>query len=237
MLWLKSFVFTIIFYLYTLFLCILLLPTLVSRRASYLLPTVWAWSVPYLIRFFCGIRIKVEGLENIPKGRGYIVASKHQSALETIILFNYVPKLLYILKRELLLVPVASWYFIRMKYIFIDRSGGAKTMRSMTKAAKERLNEGMNLGIFPEGTRTAPGTKKPYNPGVAFLYDQLKVPVLPVAVNTGHVWPKNKIIKHAGVATIKFLPVIPSGLDKRVFLDRLYNEIETAQDTWDKPCN
>lgn len=108
-------------------------------------------------------------------------------------------------------------------------------MRKMMTAVRQRLADGMNLIIFPEGTRTAPGTKKPYSPGVAFLYEQCQVPVVPVALNSGSCWPKNKMIKHAGTVTIRFLPPIEPGLPRRVFLDELYRRIEDAQDTLPDP--
>jgi len=105
----------------------------------------------------------------------------------------------------------------------------------MLTGVKKHLDDGMNLVIFPEGTRTKPGTKKPYTPGVAFLYEQCKVPVVPVALNTGYCWPKNQIKKYAGKVTLRILPPIEAGLDKREFLNLLYNRIETAQDELPNP--
>ena len=228
--YLRSFIFVIVFYLYTLTLCIVLLPTLfMKRKYAFLLPYTWAKYMPFLLKFFCGLTIRVKGLENIPKKNGYIIASKHQSALETIILFNYIPNLVFILKRQLFFIPVAGWYFLKLGCILINRSGGTKTMKSMTQLASKRLEEGMNIAIFPEGTRTAPGTVGKYSPGVAFLYSQTNVDVLPVALNTGVYWPKNKIMKFSGQVDICFLPVIKAGLDKRDFLKQLQDKIEGAQ--------
>lgn len=228
--YLKSFTFVVVFYIYTLALCIIFLPTLfMKRKYAALLPCIWAKYTPFLLKFFCGLTIRVKGLENIPKKNGYIIASKHQSALETIVLFNYIPNLVFILKRQLFFLPIAGWYFVKLGCILINRSGGTKTMKNMTKLASKRLAEGMNIAIFPEGTRMAPGIVGKYSPGVAFLYDQTHADVLPVALNTGVYWPKNKIMKFSGQVDICFLPLIKAGLDKRTFLTQLQNSIEEAQ--------
>lgn len=232
----RSVLFTIVFYLITLFLFIVMLPTLfLPRKRALFFPIFWTRLSNFLLRVFCGVRIRVEGLENLPQQSGYIVASKHQSALETTVFHHLVPNTFYVLKRELLWVPLAGLYFLKTGCIPIDRKGGASTMRKMMTAVRQRLADGMNLIIFPEGTRTAPGTKKPYSPGVAFLYEQCQVPVVPVALNSGSCWPKNKMIKHAGTVTIRFLPPIEPGLPRRAFLDELYRRIEDAQDTLPDP--
>ena len=181
----------------------------------------------------CGLSVKIEGLENLPKTDGDIVASKHQSALETTVFHRIVPNTFYVLKKELMWLPLAGIYFLKTGCIPIDRKGGAKTMRKMLSGVQKRLAEGMNLIIFPEGTRTVPGAKHPYSPGVAFLYDQCHVPVVPVALNTGCFWGKNQTVKKPGVAVIRFLKPIEAGLPKREFLDTLYQRIETEQDKFE----
>lgn len=236
LLWIRSILFTILFYAETLLLCILFIPTffLPVRFANWL-PISWSYVTVWLARVICGIKLQARGLENIPKENGYIVASKHQSAFETVFLFRYIPNGVYILKRSLLLLPLVGLYFLKLRYIPINRSGGATTMRKMMTLAKKRLAEGRNLIIFPEGTRTPPEQKKPYAPGVALIYDQCAVPVLPVALNSGYCWPKNKTLHPAGTVTVEFLPPIQSGLGKRQFLDKLYTDIETAQDNLPNP--
>ncbi len=233
---LRSIVFSVVFYLTTLFLFIVMLPILLTpRKTAFLFPFFWTKMTGFLLRTICGVHLKVEGLDNLPKQNGYIIASKHQSAMETTIFHRLVPNMFYVLKRELMLIPFAGFYFLKVGCIPIDRGGGTKTMRKMLDGVQKRLAEGMNLVIFPEGTRTLPGTKKPYSPGVAFLYEQCKVPVVPVALNSGYCWPKNKTIKYPGTVTVRFLPPIEPGLPKRAFLDELYNRIETAQDTLPHP--
>ncbi len=232
----RSALFTLVFYLITLFLFFVMIPTLfMPRRIALYFPIYWTRLANALLRFFCGVKIRFEGLENLPKENGYIVASKHQSALETTIFHHIIPNTFYVLKRELMLIPLAGLYFLKVGCIPIDRKGGAKTMRKMLAGVQKHLAEGMNLIIFPEGTRTKPGTKKPYSPGVAFLYEQCNVPVVPVALNSGYCWPKNKIIKYPGTVTVRFLKPIQPGLHRRAFLDELYDRIEEAQDTLPTP--
>jgi len=232
----RSILFTIVFYIVTLFLFIVMLPTLLlTRKKSLFFPIFWTRLSNWLLRVICGVKIRVEGLENLPKQNGYIVASKHQSALETTVFHHLVPNTFYVLKRELMWIPLAGFYFIKTGCIPIDRKGGTRTMRKMLTGVQARLAEGMNLIIFPEGTRTAPGTKKPYSPGIAFLYEQCRVPVVPVALNTGYCWPKNKTIKYPGTVTIRFLKPIEPGLHRRAFLDELYDRIEEAQDVLPSP--
>ncbi|MBE6455148.1 MAG: 1-acyl-sn-glycerol-3-phosphate acyltransferase [Alphaproteobacteria bacterium] len=235
-LWIRSILFVISWYVITLILFILFSPTLLfSCKAAGCFPRFWSKMTPKLLCLICGIQLDVQGLENLPQQNGYIIASKHQSAFETGLFHGLIPHVFYVLKKELLYIPIAGIYFLKTGCIPIDRGGGAKTMRKMLTGVKKHLDDGMNLVIFPEGTRTKPGTKKPYTPGVAFLYEQCKVPVVPVALNTGYCWPKNQIKKYAGKVTLRILPPIEAGLDKREFLNLLYNRIETAQDELPNP--
>lgn len=228
----RSIIFLIVFYTLTLILFFVMLPTLLlPRKKALVFPNNWTRMARGLLRVICGIRVRVEGLENLPPQNGYIIASKHQSAMETTLFHGLIPNVFYVLKKELLFIPMAGLYFLKTGCIPIDRKGGARTMRKMLNGVSERLKSGMNLIIFPEGTRTAPGTKKPYSPGVALLYEQCKVPVVPVALNTGYAWPKNQIRKNPGVVTVRFLPPIEPGMERRAFLNELYNRIETAEDT------
>lgn len=215
---------------------IVFIPTLfLPCKAAGCFPRTWSYIMPRLLFLICGVRLNVKGMENLPRENGYIVASKHQSALETIIFHALVPNVFYVLKRELMFIPMAGIYFLKTGCIPIDRNGGTKTMRKMLKSVQKRLSEKMNLIIFPEGTRTKPGTKKSYTPGVAFLYEQCNVPVVPVALNTGYCWPKNQIKKYPGLVTIEFLPPIEPGMNKRMFLDELYKRIEATQDQLPHP--
>ena len=227
----RSHCFNIFLYLGTFTLCVLYLPTMfMSTKGSGCFPRVWSRTMRKALKVICNIEVEIKGLENLPKEPGYIVASKHQSAMETVLFHSIIPNLFYVLKRELLFLPLVGLYFLKTGCIAIDRKGGTKTMRKMVTGVKKNLARGMNLTIFPEGTRTAPGSKKPYSPGVAFLYEQCNAPIVPVALNTGYCWGRNQKYKTPGIVTISFLPVIEPGLNKREFMKKLYDVIETEQD-------
>lgn len=227
--WIRSFIFTIVFYTITLILSLVFIPTLLlPRKCALCFPIVWTWLTPKLLRFFCGVKIEFKGLENLPKENGYMIACKHQSALETLLFHAIIPNTFYVLKRELVLLPIAGLYAPKTGCVAIDRKGGGTAMRKMLNKVQKNLAKGMNLIIFPEGTRTKPGEKKPYSPGVALLYEQCQAPVVPVALNTGYCWPKNQMRKIPGTVTIEFLPPMPAGLHRRAFLSELQDRIEDA---------
>ncbi|MDR2901646.1 MAG: 1-acyl-sn-glycerol-3-phosphate acyltransferase [Lactobacillales bacterium] len=228
--WIRSFIYTIVLYIGTLLFFIVFIPVLVlPKKMALALPISWSWTMVRLLRLICGVKLDIKGFENLPAQNGYIVAAKHQSAFETIVFHSVVPYTFYILKKELMFIPIAGIYFLKVGCIPIDRGGGTKTMKKMLTGVQKRLAEKMNLIIFPEGTRTKPGSEAQYKPGVAFLYEQCNVPVVPVALNTGYCWPKNQMKKNAGTVTIEFLKPIAPGLSKRDFLNKLETTIESAQ--------
>lgn len=196
-----------------------------------LMPIVWTGGTIYLLRWICGIKINIEGRENLPKKSGYIVASKHQSALETSVFHNLVPDTFYVFKKELLWLPFAGLYALKTGCLPIDRQGGGAALRKMLMGAIKRFQQGQNMVIFPEGTRTKPGeeTIKPYSPGIALIYENCKVPVIPIALNTGYCWPKNSFMRYPGNVTMRILKPIEPGLPKREFLKILQQTIESEQ--------
>lgn len=187
----------------------------------------WAKITLWLARRICGIRYEIRGTEHMAKEPA-LYASKHQSAWDTIIFLILLRHPAYVLKRELLKIPLWGWYLWRMRMIAIDRSAGASSIKNMIRQSKEALADNRSIIIFPEGTRTAPGVTSVYHPGVMALYSQLKLPVIPVALNSGLYWGKNAFMKHAGTIIIEFLPPIPAGLPKHEFMARLQTTIETA---------
>ncbi|MGN1063396.1 MAG: lysophospholipid acyltransferase family protein [Alphaproteobacteria bacterium] len=232
----RSVLFLISFYVFTFILSILCLPLLlVPRRYAAAFPIVWTKTAQILLRAFCGVRVEVKGLENLPRQNGYIIACKHQSALETLLFHTLIPDAFFVLKRELIFLPIAGLYALKTGCVPINRKGGAATMRKMLSAVQKNLSQGMNLIIFPEGTRVRPGEKKAYSPGVALLYEQCKVPVVPAAVNTGYCWPKNTVTKIPGTVTLEFLPPLPTDLHRRAFLNELQDRIEEATDYLPNP--
>ena len=196
--------------------------------ASDFIARFWTRSVYWLLRVICRLTYRVEGMEFIPT-EPVIVASKHQSAWDTLFFPYKLDKSAIILKRELFWLPFFGWYAKKYGAIGIDRRGGASAIRQMIKDSRKPLSTGRSIIIFPEGTRTAPGEKGFYHSGVAALYNQLKLPVVPVALNSGIYWPRRKLIRRPGVITLRFLPPIPPGLPRDQFMIRLEADIETAQ--------
>lgn len=197
-----------------------------SRKSAIKAGHPWAAGTIWLARVLLNIRYEIRGAEHITN-EPVIYASKHQSAWDTAIFLLLLRQPSYVLKRELLRIPLWGWYLWRMGMIAIDRSAGASAMKQMIRDAKTRITEGRTIVIYPEGTRTRPGTPPTYHPGVVALYSQLGVPVVPVALNSGLYWGKDAFIKKPGTITISFLPPIPPGLPKSEFLPRLQDAIET----------
>jgi 1-acyl-sn-glycerol-3-phosphate acyltransferase len=133
-----------------------------------------------------------------------------------------------VLKRELLHIPMFGWYMRKVGMIAVDRSRGASALKQMVREAQATFAAGRSIAIFPEGTRTAPGEHKPYQPGVAALYTQLGVPVVPIALNSGLFWGRKAFLKKPGTITLQILPAIPPGLDRKTFMKRLESSIEDA---------
>jgi len=187
----------------------------------------WARSVLALLRTIIGLDGEIRGLEHIPSGPS-IIAMKHQSAWDTLILPVILDDFAVVLKRELLFVPFYGWYAARAGSIAIDRRGGAGALRHMVAASREAVAVGRPIVIFPEGTRTAPGQRLAYQPGVAALYQALAVPVVPAAVNSGLFWGRRSFVKRPGLITLAFLEPIPPGLPRRQLMNELEARIEAA---------
>ncbi len=224
---LRSFIFNTLFYTWTGFCTLLTLLTLPFPMKYGYYPQDW-WSIgAQKLLWIAGIKLEIRGFENIPE-KPALIASKHQSAWETTIFFQTVPRVAVVLKKELLKIPVFGWYLRKMKEIPIDRSAGAGAMKKMVRLGREAIKDGRSLLIFPEGTRIAVSKTGSYQPGVYALYSMLDLPAVPVALNSGLCWPRRKFMKWPGKIIIEFLPPIPKGLAKEPFMTRLEAEIETA---------
>lgn len=189
----------------------------------------WARSVLWVLDVLVGLTFEVRGLEHRPTGPA-IVAAKHQSAWDTIAINVLLAHPAVVLKRELLQLPVWGWLARRCGMIAVDRAAGTSALRGMVAEARKRAGEGRQIVIFPQGTRTAPGTRRGYFPGVAALYDQLGLPVVPIALNSGVFWGRRAFMKRSGTIVVEFLPAIPPGLPRRQFIGELEARIETASD-------
>lgn len=191
---------------------------------------LWGGSACWQIAMVGGITIEERGKHHLPKGQTCIVASKHQSALDTFALVNLVDDAAIVLKHELTWIPFFGWMLLKAGMIKVRRGDGRAALKSMLADAGRAKRERRPIVIFPEGTRTAPGERRPYRRGISLLYSQLDVPVVPVALNSGLFWPRRSFLKFPGRMVIEYLPPIPPGLPHRDFLARLTEAIETASE-------
>ncbi len=190
---------------------------------------LWASLVLGWLAITCGLRHRVRGQENLPAGP-VIVAAKHQSTWETLSLDVLVDHPAFVIKRELLWIPVFGWYLSRAGSIAVDRRGKALALRRMLLQARAIARSGRPIVIFPEGTRARLGASLPYQPGIAAVYSQLGLPVVPVALNSGLFWGRRTFIKWPGTITVEFLPAIPPGLKRDEFMQTLRQRIDSATD-------
>jgi len=186
----------------------------------------WAWGLGIMIKYMLGINYELRGLENLPEG-SFIVAAKHQSTWDTIMPHAFLKDPAWVLKKELHQIPFVGWFYMRQGSIPVDRKGGSKAMRIMLSRAKTAKEQGRPIVIFPEGTRSVIGSPPDYHPGVAGLYRQLKLPVVPVALNSGVYWGRRQTVKKPGTIIVEFLKPLEPGLDRRDFIAQLEHQIET----------
>lgn len=224
----RAVAFNIAFVAWTLVLCTIGLPLLLAPRASAMaFGRFWARGALFLLKRVVGLDHRIGGLERVPAG-GCIIAMKHQSAWDALILPIVLGDPAVVVKRELLLLPVYGWYAARAGSIGIDRKGGAGALRHIIAAARPVVAEGRPIVIFPQGTRVAPGQSIPYRPGVAALYQALGLPLVPAAVNSGLFWGRRAFVKRPGRIVLEFLEPIPPGWPRRRLMTELEQRIETA---------
>jgi 1-acyl-sn-glycerol-3-phosphate acyltransferase len=224
----RSILFNILFYLNLVALLVAALITLaLPRRAVLKMAELWGRTSVWLLRVVCRTKVELRGLQNISEG-ALIVAAKHQSTWETFALLRLFDDFTFIVKRELMWIPIFGWCMWKGGMIPVDRGAGSQALTEMTARAQREIRSGRQLIIFPEGTRRPPGAAPRYKFGVAHLYAEVGVPCVPVALNSGLFWPRRALLRLPGTIVVEFLPPIPPGLDKEVFLRRLQSDIETA---------
>lgn len=209
---LRSLLFVIFFYPGTVIAVLLAAPAaFIGRAPLFALTHGWARYHRWCARYILGIRTRVEGRR--PEGP-VLVASKHQSMFETIEMLLLLKEPAVVLKRQLADLP--GWGFVARRYgvIPVDREGGAAALRRMLKAAKAAAAQGRPVLIFPEGTRVHPGEQPPLQPGFAGLYSSLGLPVVPIALDSGRLWPRRSFVKRPGIVTVRFEPEVPPGLKR-----------------------
>jgi 1-acyl-sn-glycerol-3-phosphate acyltransferase len=224
----RSLIFNILFYVVFLLWSVVALPTFLMPRAAMLkVANWWARTNILLMRVVCGIRVEFRGVEKIPRGP-LIVASKHQSMWETISLLRFFEAPFFVVKRELKFIPLFGLFIIKTRMVAIDRARGGRALLAVLRRAEEEVKRGRQFVIFPEGTRTAPGAPPQYKAGVGMVYADCGVPVLPVALNSGLFWPRRTFMRYPGTLVVEFLDPIPPGLKREEFLTRLESVIEDA---------
>ena len=187
---------------------------------------LWVRFHRWCARHIHGISSRVEGTP--PEG-AVLVAVKHQSMYETMEIVLMLDRPAMVLKRELSRIPLWGWVVRRYGVIPVDRSGGAKALREMMRAGAAAIAEGRAIIIYPEGTRVAPGETPPLQPGFAGLYRTFKLPVVPVAVDSGHFATRGGLLKRPGTVTFRFGEPIPPGLDRRAVEARVHEGINALE--------
>lgn len=228
---LRSILFNLMFYLNLIVLMIIFTPIyfLLPRKSAWFVPKFWATSNNWLMAKIAGTTFEVEGLENIPEG-GYIFAPKHQSFWDVFGLLPLMRDPVYILKRELTWIPLFGWYVMKQRMIPVNRGAKGKVMLDVMRRAQAEMAAGRQLLIYPEGTRRAPGAPPDYKYGIARMYRDLKVPVVPVVMHPGLFWPRRKFLRYPGHFKVKILPIIPPGLDPDQFHQTLIDVMERESD-------
>ncbi len=230
MIFLRSLLFVILFYVWSAGIAIVSTPILFGPRSwSLAMFRIWGNGLILLLRLCCDIKVEVRGRQYIPTGPA-LVAPKHQCMFDVFAQFTWLPAASFVTKKELMWIPWFSWYARKTRMIPVDRSGHSKALRKLIKDSKERFDERRQVVIFPEGTRTAPGAVGDYKPGIAALYREIDVPVHPVATNSGVHWPAHGFLRHPGTIVFEYLEPIPPGLKRAEFMRLLEQRIETASE-------
>jgi len=227
---LRSLVFAIVFYVVTALFLIL---------GSWLLfaPRGWAMAglrahavtITWLLGLITGTRMEVRGRENLPRGASLVVA-KHQSAWDTFALIPLFDDPAIVLKEELKRIPLYGWFCVKFEHILVKRDKAAVALKAMIRDAKERVAGGRQVLIFPEGTRRPPGAEPDYKPGYVALYEELGVPAVPLALNSGLYWPRRNSVRFPGTIVVELLDPIPPGLPRKEVRAMVESRIEAACD-------
>lgn len=200
---------------------------MVSKRGAYAGCRAYArwviWTAGWLINLRCEVR-------GTPPEGAALVPAKHQSFLDILLIYNALPMPKFILKNQLRWAPFLGQYVKKMEMIFVDRGKRGAAITKMLADVKAGERDPGQLVIYPQGTRSPPGSVLPYKVGTAILYEQLKQPCYPVATNAGVFWPRRGLYRKPGVAVVDFLPPIPAGLPREEFVAQLQEKIETASE-------
>lgn len=234
MIYIRSILFNILFYfMWSPLVCILGMPSLLMKRShAAWVAALYQRGEYYLEKYILGLDYEVRGLEHLPpKGTPYLVAAKHQSAYETLKLYQLFGDPTIVLKKELLYLPILGWFFKKLDFIAIDRGNREQARASLVKGAERMAKDARPIVIFPQGTRVKieeTTKEKPYKGGIAKLYTATNMPVLPLAMNSGLYWSRDSFWKKPGKVIFEFLPMIQPGLSASDLMTTLENQIESV---------
>lgn len=233
MIYIRTFLFYIFFFVYTFIVsALVVLGRLFGQKVAWRAAKLWGVWSNFFLRLICGVKVKVEGLEHIPD-EPCVVVAKHQSTWETAALPLFLPPFAWVLKKELMYIPLFGWALSAIGAIAIKRSNPREALKQVNDKGMAALEAGRSIVIFPEGTRTKPGVAGNYQPSAIMLAKKAGVPILPVAHNAGLCWPKGTILKYPGTITLRFLPPI-SAEDVK---EKKRNELmETCKTSIEEAC-
>jgi len=227
MIFVRSLIFNIAFYVMMLLFLLVCSPVLLMPRI-YAIRALQAWgrTANWLMTNICGIEIEVRGAENIPAGP-LLVVGKHQSVWETFALPPLFNDPCMVEKKELFYIPIYGWpYTYKFRMIGVDRSAGSKALKDLIKRGREEVAVGRQIIILPEGTRRPVGAEPDYKPGAAALYNALGVPCVAFGLNAGLFWPRRQFLRLPGKLVIEFAKPMPAGLPRREFERQMQETIE-----------
>ena len=206
-------------------------PTLWQRANAYRAVRCYCRYVRWSAAKIIGLRSEVRG--QVPQGE-VLIAAKHQSFFDVILIVSEVPRPKFIMKSSLRFAPILGWFALQIGCVPVDRGKRAEAIRRMVRDVKSGVAQAGQLIIYPQGTRVAPGAMEKYKVGTAVLYDETDQPCVPAATNVGVFWPRHGLYREPGLAVVEFLPEIPAkaktGLTNEVFMAQLEEVIETASD-------
>lgn len=226
--WLRSLVFVGQMYLMMpVFALFFTIPALLSRDWAYRGIRTYCHWVRWTARWMVGLRSELRGTP--PKSEA-LIAAKHQSFFDIIILFSETPRPKFIMKKELRWAPIFGWYALRIGCVPVDRGKKGAAISGMVEAARKGRNAPGQLIIYPQGTRVAPGASRPYKVGAGVLYEEFSQDCFPAATNVGVFWPRTGVFRKSGLAVVEFLPVIKAGMPVETFMAHLEEVVENASD-------
>ncbi len=225
MITLRSAIFNVVFFVLTFVLTMIAtLMRWVAPSRTLTMPMLWARCMVVAARVICGIRLEVTGLEHVPRGAA-LIASRHQSAFDTFVWMTLVPRCCYVLKQELLAIPLFGRLIIAARMIAVDRSAGTGALRTLLREGRRAASEQQQIVIFPEGTRGEPDEMGPLQPGIAALAAHTGLAVIPVATDSGRCWGRRAFRKRPGVIRIVIGEPIPATLPRPELMAALRREM------------